>query len=141
MSLNHKQALRGVATHAARELRAKATPAETLLWSCLRANRLHGLSFYRQRPIYHDITGRETYFIADFYCHRARLIIEVDGEIHQQQGAEDQERTRILNHLGLRVIRFTNDEVLNNIQSILQAILQACMSHLALIAELDDDPM
>jgi very-short-patch-repair endonuclease len=80
----------------------------------LRANRLGGWHFRRQQII----DG----FIVDFYCHRAGLVIEVDGPIHQQQKIEDAERTRALSQRGLKVIRFTNPEVMNNLNQVLQTI-------------------
>ncbi|MGA9118744.1 MAG: DUF559 domain-containing protein, partial [Bacteroidota bacterium] len=85
MSLNNKPGLEKSATELARKLRKEATRAERILWEALRANRLRGLSFYRQKPFYHDLSGRESYFIADFYCHQARLVIELDGGIHKGQ--------------------------------------------------------
>ena len=126
MSLNRKQKLSIGGKDVARELRKNSTPAERVLWDALRANRLDGIPFYRQRPIYHDITGRESFFIADFYCHQARLVIEIDGQVHVRQLEEDQERTRILNLLGLTVIRFTNEQVLKELPLVLERIKNAC---------------
>ncbi len=126
MSLNRKQQLRIGAKEVARDLRKRSTPAEKILWQALRANRLNGLAFNRQRPIYHDITGREAFFIADFYCHQARLVIEIDGGIHQEHIEQDEERTRILNLLGLRVLRFTNREVFEELAAVLQTIALEC---------------
>ena len=126
MSLNRKRELRVGAKEVARELRKRSTPAEKILWEALRANRLHGFAFHRQRPIYHDITGRESFFIADFYCHQARLVIEIDGGIHEVHAEEDRERTRIMNLLGLNVIRFTNLQVLENLQEVLHTITLSC---------------
>jgi very-short-patch-repair endonuclease len=72
----------------AKELRREMTQEEKILWQHLRANRLNGLHFRRQQII----DG----FIADFYCHATRLVIEVDGEIHQQQAEYDAERDQVL---------------------------------------------
>ena len=126
MSLNRKQKLRIGAKDVARELRRKSTPAEKVLWEALRANRLNGIPFYRQIPIYHDITGREAFFIADFYCHKARLVIELDGAIHGGSEEADEERSRILNLLGITVIRFRNEQVLNELPQVLESIRDAC---------------
>ena len=94
------------------------TPAEELLWQHLRGDQLDGWHFRRQHPV-----GR---FIVDFFCAKAGLVIEVDGPIHQQQKAYDLERTQLLEiERGYRVIRFSNDEVLNDIESVLQRIRKA----------------
>lgn len=82
------------------------TPAEKILWQELRANRL-GVHFRRQQVI----AG----FIVDFYCHRAALVVEVDGDIHDLQQEEDARREKALNEIGLRIVRFRNDEVLKNL--------------------------
>ena len=102
----------------ARDLRRETTPAEHKLWSRLRANRLAGFHFRRQQII-------EPY-IVDFYCHQAALIIEVDGGIHLEQEVRDQVREQALLERGFRVIRFTNDEVMRNIDGVLESILDAC---------------
>ncbi|MCG2785555.1 MAG: endonuclease domain-containing protein [Anaerolineae bacterium] len=102
----------------ARELRQKMTPAEAVLWQALRANRLGGFHFRRQQVI----AG----FIVDFYCHAASLVIEVDGGIHKQQIEADRERERILVERGLRVLRFQNEQVLNDLAGVLAHILAAC---------------
>lgn len=102
----------------AKELRRQMTQEEKLLWQHLRANRLNGLHFRRQQII----DG----FIADFYCHAARLVIEVDGEIHQQQAEYDAERDRILLARGLRLLRIQNEEVRQNLDRVLARISTAC---------------
>lgn len=85
--------------------RKKQTTAEKILWNVLRNRKLDGHKFRRQHPI--------SNFIADFYCHELKLIIEVDGGYHmEQEKAEfDQARTHELKELGLNVIRFKNSEV------------------------------
>lgn len=99
----------------ARELRREMTPAETILWQELRGNKL-GVHFRRQQVI----QG----FIVDFYCHRAALVIEVDGEIHNQstQKEYDAKREQVLNALGLRVVRFQNDEIEKNLLYVIEKI-------------------
>jgi len=94
------------------------TQEEKILWQHLRANGLNGLHFRRQQII----DG----FIADFYCHAARLVIEVDGEIHQQQTEYDAERDRVLLARGLRLLRIKNEEVRQNLNSVLMRIATAC---------------
>jgi len=98
----------------ARELRRSMTPAERSLWGRLRANRLDGWHFRRQQII----AG----FIVDFYCHKACLVIEVDGPIHDRRKIQDEARTEILCTRGLKVIRFSNREVMNDLQGVLRTI-------------------
>src|SRR5690349_2542855 len=88
----------------AREMRANPTPAENHLWRRIRNQQVLGYKFRRQHTI--------DRFIVDFYCTEARLVIEVDGSIHEEQQEADQLRTEFLESLGLRVLRFTNAEVL-----------------------------
>jgi very-short-patch-repair endonuclease len=83
-----------------------------------------GEKFYRQFPVFHEITGRETFFIADFYCHRARLVVEVDGKIHKHRVPQDFERTEVLKLLGLHVLRIRNEEVLDDLDAVLNKIQQ-----------------
>jgi very-short-patch-repair endonuclease len=68
-------------------------------------------------------------FIVDFYCHKAALVVEVDGGIHLEQYAYDRERELFLKDIGLRVLRFTNMDVEHNLVDVLHAILQACQQH------------
>ena len=100
----------------AKELRANMTEAEKALWARLKNKQL-GVRFKSQHPI--DI------FIADFYCHQAKLVVEVDGEIHQQQKQYDEGRTADLERFGIRVLRFTNKEVLNQLDAVVNQIKQA----------------
>jgi very-short-patch-repair endonuclease len=104
----------------ARSLRRRQTRAEAVLWQRVRNRRVGGFKFRRQHVIKNKIV--------DFYCHQARLVIEVDGEVHS--GEEAQERDRIrdlhLNLLGFRVIRFTNRRVLNDTDAVCAEILRVC---------------
>lgn len=99
------------------------TPAEEVLWMHLRKKRLRGLRFRRQHPI--DI------FIADFYCHQYRLVIELDGQIHSFPEASeyDNARTGELNRLGISVLRFTNQQVHQNISHVLKTIVDFIKTH------------
>jgi very-short-patch-repair endonuclease len=92
----------------AKELRQNPTEAENILWQLLRSNKMLGLRFKHQHPI--------SIFIADFYCHKLKLVIEVDGEIHQTEKNKeyDENRTAELESYGITVIRFTNKEILEN---------------------------
>lgn len=102
----------------AEELRQDMTPTEKILWAQLRTNRLDGLHFRRQQVI----AG----FIVDFYCHAAGLAVELDGPIHAQRADYDRERDRVLKEIGVRVLRFKNEEVLENLEAVLTAIREAC---------------
>ena len=97
----------------AKELRHDMTPAEKLLWQELRGNKL-GVHFRRQQII----AG----FIVDFYCHRAALVIEVDGDVHDLQKEEDARREKVLLEMGLKVVRFKNDEVVRELPEVVEKI-------------------
>jgi very-short-patch-repair endonuclease len=99
---------------AARQMRQAPTPAEAVLWEKLRGRQLAGRKIHRQHQI--------DQFIVDFYCPDAGLIIEVDGKIHHQQAEADREREQLLTALGFRVIRFTNEEVLDQTEQVLDRI-------------------
>lgn len=98
----------------AKELRQQMTPAEKALWDRLRKSSLDGLHFRRQQVI----AG----FIVDFYCHSAGLVIEIDGPIHESQLEYDEERERIFSDRGLRVLRFSNQEVLESGNEVIMVI-------------------
>ena len=98
----------------ARELRQQQTPAAQILWSCLRGRRLSGAKFRRQHNI--------GWFIADFYCHEAQLVIELDGAIHQSQVERDAEREAWMQANGLTVLRFANASILDDLPAVLTAI-------------------
>jgi len=102
----------------AKELRRQMTPAERRLWECLRANRLGGRQFRRQQVI----DG----FIVDFYCHAAAVVVEVDGPVHEDRADYDAERDRILTARGLRVVRFTNEQVDRSLPAVLRRIEAIC---------------
>ena len=100
----------------ARQLRKNLTEAEKKLWSQLKMGAVYNLHFRHQHPI--------NRFIADFYCHAVKLVIEVDGGIHSLQNRReyDQGRDYFMNEIGLNVIRFTNEQVMNECNKVLFAI-------------------
>ncbi|MBE3068266.1 MAG: dihydropteroate synthase, partial [Chloroflexi bacterium] len=102
-----------------RELCKNATDAEKLLWSIIRNRAVHDAKFRRQSPF----AG----YILDFYCHKAKLAIELDGSQHlkDEQVKYDDERTKILREKGIRVLRFWNSDVLNKTNDVLNAIWDA----------------
>jgi very-short-patch-repair endonuclease len=105
-----------MATSRARELRRELTDAERRLWSRLRDRRLAGAKFRRQHPI-----GP---FDADFCCPDYHLVVELDGGQHQEQAATDARRTAFLGSQGYRVLRFWDNEVLQNTDGVLMRILE-----------------
>jgi very-short-patch-repair endonuclease len=95
----------------AKELRKYETGAEKILWTKLSRNQMMGLQFRRQHPI--------DRFIADFYCAKIKLVIEVDGSIHKLPENKDYDigRSEILNEFGITVIRFSNEQIVNDIEN------------------------
>ena len=107
-----------------RELRQKQTIEEDILWQNLRNRKLEGLKFLRQHPLVYDrVTKNIKFFIADFYCAEKRIIVELDGKIHDFQKEYDENRDLIIQSKGIRVIRFKNEEV-KNISLLLRNILK-----------------
>ena len=130
MSLNNKTKLFEVAKVVCRELRKNSTKAERIFWEVIRNKKFYRKKFYRQYPIFHDITGKETFFVADFFCFDEKLIIELDGKYHRYRLQEDKERTKILDRLGLRVIRFSNEEITNNLEEVLLKLKKTIVSEM-----------
>jgi very-short-patch-repair endonuclease len=107
---------------AASILRKNMTVPELILWQKLKDRTIVRCKFRRQHPV--------GFFIVDFYCHEYKIVIEVDGEIHNDETAREYDlgRTAELNKFGLKVLRFTNNEVFENINLILKKILE-CVSN------------
>ena len=101
----------------ARALRKRQTRAEDLLWERLRGSRFHGAKFRRQVPF--------DRFVVDFYCHAARLVVELDGKQHEWFAGYDAVRTESIERLGVRVIRFANEEVCGELDLVLERIRAA----------------
>jgi very-short-patch-repair endonuclease len=100
----------------AANLRKNMTPAEKVLWEQLRNRQLMGCRFRRQHPIFE--------FVVDFFCYEAMLVIEVDGDVHEDsfQAERDAERTKILKGFGINELRFRNEEVMHNAEGVLKRI-------------------
>ena len=98
------------------------TVPERVLWNRIRAGRFYGLKFQRQEPI--DV------YIVDFYCATARLVIELDGDAHFYRKCSDDQRQAYLESQGMTVVRFPNNEVINNIGYVLIQIFKHCKGHL-----------
>jgi len=98
----------------AKILRNEMTYHEKLLWEKLKGKQICGVRFRRQHPI--------SFFIADFYCHQVKLVVEVDGEIHDVKVEYDEGRSAEMEKFGILIIRFTNHEVENSIQNVINKI-------------------
>ena len=112
MKIYYNQKLKSLA----RELRKNSTLAEVLLWKQLKGRKLGGLQFARQKPI-----GE---YIVDFFCPRLRLVIEIDGESHDNRQQKDAVRQKYLESLGLRVVRFLDRDVKKDIQAVIKQLEQ-----------------
>lgn len=101
----------------ARELRQKLTHAELVLWMRLK-DKPNGIKFRRQHPI--------ATYIVDFYCHAGKLVIEVDGPIHSEETTanNDLQRDQDLKKMGFAILRFSNGEVLNDVENVVSTIMQ-----------------
>ncbi|HEV8191259.1 MAG TPA: DUF559 domain-containing protein [Ktedonobacterales bacterium] len=118
----------------AKELRQQQTDEENTLWQRLRRNQLNDLHFRRQHPI-----GE---FIVDCYCGEARLVVEVDGSVHQrhEQVVYDAEQGAILTGRGLLILRIANDEILHDIEHIWSNIAAECSRRIANLQLVGDAP-
>jgi methionine--tRNA ligase beta chain len=110
----------------ARKLRQEQTDAEQLLWTLLRDRNLGHAKFRRQHPI--TVSGHK--YVLDFYSHECKLAIELDGAQHRDRTREDEARTAVLSTQGVKVIRFWNNDVLQQTASVLEAIWNAVMEKL-----------
>ncbi|MBZ0275775.1 MAG: DUF559 domain-containing protein, partial [Anaerolineae bacterium] len=117
----YRQMAADAMVHLARDLRQRETPAEDILWECLRDRRLAGLKFRRQHPI------ANTSYVVDFFCYEHKLVVELDGEIHQRQRSADTQRQQEIEALGLRVVRFANDAIFHDLETVLTTITQTAL--------------
>jgi very-short-patch-repair endonuclease len=108
----------------AKQLRQAMTRAETLLWRYLKADRIDGLGFRRQVPIRN--------YIADFFCMSAKIVVELDGESHdfEERQNADQNRDAFFVSEGFQVLRFTNEQVMSNLEGVVEAIRQTAANRL-----------
>lgn len=95
----------------ARELRRNQTKSEMTFWNLVRNRKLLGFKFLRQHIIKMKYEGKTDFFVADFYCAEKKLVIEIDGEIHNNQEEHDELRTQLLGEKGIKVIRIKNEEI------------------------------
>jgi len=119
MSLSGDPRLRQIAKQLCRELRQRQTNAENIFWQAVRDRKFLGLKFYRQHPLFFDYLGKETFFIADFFCYERQLVVEIDSKIHDYRKDHDELRTFIINMIGIEVVRFRNEEIENDLSGVL----------------------
>ena len=98
----------------AQEMRRNMTPCEKILWDRIKEKKLNGCRFRRQHPVCR--------YILDFYCHEKRLAVEVDGDTHKERKDYDEYRDQFLENAGIKTIRITNEDVLNNIDLVIKRI-------------------
>ena len=103
------------------------TPCEKILWQRLRDHKIGGLKFRRQHPVKR--------YIADFYCHEARLVIEVDGPLHNytDHAKHDQQRDGVMEDYGIKVLRFTNTRVRYHIHQVVREIREVALSRKGMV--------
>ncbi len=102
-----------------RDLRKNSTNSERIFWEAIRNRKLNGKKFVRQFPLRFEIDGQKRFFIADFYCFESKLVIEIDGLIHERQKDYDELRELIIKEMGMRVVRFRNEDVEENLDEVL----------------------
>jgi very-short-patch-repair endonuclease len=125
--MGEQEQYREMATRAmvqiARDLRQRDTNSEIILWECLRSRRLGELKFRRQHPV------AGTIYVVDFFNYEYRLIIELDGGIHDEQQVADAMRQREIEALGYRFLRFRNEQILDDLENTLMAIIEVAFSN------------
>jgi very-short-patch-repair endonuclease len=111
----------------AKELRQRMTRTENLLWRYLKAHHVDGLAFHRQVPMQQ--------FIADFVCHSARIVVEIDGYAHDFESRQrtDRRKDRWFQSQGYAVVRFTNEQVLKNLEGVIEVIRETASTRLKLL--------
>ncbi|WP_217183930.1 endonuclease domain-containing protein [Caldithrix abyssi] len=117
-----KPEVRKLALQTARHLRKNQTDAEKIFWQHVRNKNFKGLKFRRQKPVFYEYNQRQKFFICDFICPKAKLIIEIDGGIHEKQKEYDKHRKEIIQLKQFKILRFKNEEILNNIDEVFNKI-------------------
>jgi len=128
----HYKSYKGI-TLLGRDLRKNQTPSEKILWNILRRKNFSGYKFLRQHPIIYRINKNWVeFFIADFYCAKLKLIIKVDGKIHENSEDYDSERDLKLLNKGIYVIRIKNEELddIKSVSSLLNGIISKRISQI-----------
>jgi very-short-patch-repair endonuclease len=127
-----------------RYLRKNQTPAEKILWKLLRKRQVSGFKFLRQHPVFYRVERDWAEFYIDFYCAELKLIVEVDGAIHESNRGYDSERDKKLLNKGIHVVRIKNEEtfsknrLLSKLNIIIKSILLQRADNKSHIAPPDD---
>lgn len=103
-------------------LRKNRTNSEKIFWEKVSNKKFHNTKFLRQHPIKFQYENRTRFFVADFYCSTKKLIVEIDGKIHENQKDQDLFREEVCQRLGYKTIRFTNQEIENNLPEVLEKL-------------------
>ncbi|MEX2116131.1 MAG: endonuclease domain-containing protein [Bacteroidota bacterium] len=119
---NSKHQVHELAKQVCRELRNRQTNAEDIFWQAVRNRRFHGKKFTRQFPYFFYQGYDYTFYVIDFLCHELKLAVELDGSSHDNKSEEDAEKTKIIEASGIRLVRFRNKEVENNLTRVLERL-------------------
>jgi len=117
-----RKRLPNIIKYATRKLRREQTKAEAILWEELKSRKFGGEKFLRQHPIVFEYNGKRRFIVADFYCHQAKLVIEIDGGIHEKQKDCDKMRDKMVELLGLKVLRIKNEYIQRDVLGVLRLI-------------------
>ena len=112
----------GIIKDTVRVLRKNQTLAEKEFWEIVRQKRFLGKRFQRQFPIKYIFRNKSSFFVADFYCHEYKLIVEIDGSIHHETKERDEIREYIVQQYRYKVIRFTNEEILSDKENVIKKL-------------------
>ncbi len=112
------------AREVSRQLRTRMTESERILWNEPRNRKLLGKKFLRQHPLFCQYEGKAKFFVADFYCHEHRLVLEADGKSHEYQKEYDELRTFLINTKRIQVVRFKNEEIQHSLSGVLEQLRQ-----------------
>ncbi len=107
-----------------RDLRKRSTKCERLIWERVRNRKFLGCKFYRQYPIFFQYADRDVFYIADFYCHEVRLVIEIDGLGHDIQKEYDEFRTQVIRAREIEVYRVTNQQIKRDINGTMRQLAE-----------------
>ncbi|HSW59524.1 MAG TPA: endonuclease domain-containing protein [bacterium] len=105
-----------------RSLRNNQTESEKIFWNAVRQRKVMDLRFLRQHSFTFLYNNKERFFIADFYCAKKKLVVEIDGKIHEKQKDYDELREYIIQSLGYKVIRFTNEDIQHDLDNIVKKL-------------------
>ena len=121
----------GIIKDTVRSLRKNQTKSESIFWEIVRKNRFHDLRFIRQYPIKYIFNNTSSFFVADFYCHKHKLIIEIDGSIHDQLKERDNIRDYITKHYGYNILRIESKSLLEDKDFVIKQVEDAVFPSIA----------